>query len=206
MKKNICKIEEYVNVKTFNKVEENLQYGLKKVAVKGNFLEFGVYQGRSINIIAESFPDQKIYGFDSFEGLPEDWLVGKGNTYKKGHFSLNRSIPKVRGNVDLVVGWFDETLLNWLESHDDPIAFLHIDCDLYSSTAYILNTLNKNIKSGTIIVFDELLNFESDVGIDYEYWRDGEWKALNEWVSKFDRAVEPISRDVSTRVALKVVK
>ena len=88
MKSNICKIEEYTKLKTFNKVGENLKYALDNVKIEGDFLEFGVFQGRSINIIAEKFPDQKIYGFDSFKGLPEDWVVSKNNTYEKGRFHL----------------------------------------------------------------------------------------------------------------------
>jgi hypothetical protein len=206
MKSNICKIEEYTKLKTFNKVGENLKYALDNVKIEGDFLEFGVFQGRSINIIAEKFPDQKIYGFDSFKGLPEDWVVSKNNTYEKGRFSLGDDLPDVRDNVELVVGWFNDTLENWIESNNNSVSFLHIDCDLYSSASYVLKTLNEKIKVGTIIVFDELLNFESNVGIDYEFWENGEWKALNEWMNDFDRDVKPISRDISTRVSFEVVK
>ena len=108
--------------------------------------------------------------------------------------------------MELVVGWFNDTLENWIESNNNSVSFLHIDCDLYSSASYVLKTLNEKIKVGTIIVFDELLNFESNVGIDYEFWENGEWKALNEWMNDFDRDVKPISRDISTRVSFEVVK
>ena len=40
----------------------------------GLFLEFGVYKGTSINFISSLIPDKKIYGFDSFGGLPEEWV------------------------------------------------------------------------------------------------------------------------------------
>ena len=50
---------------------------------------------------------------------------------------------------------------------------------------------------GTIILFDELIN--------YAYWKDGEWKALQEWIKEFDRELECIDEHY-TQVAYKVIK
>jgi hypothetical protein len=206
MKRNACDLKEYVDLKTFQTVEENIQHALDNMTIEGNCVEFGVYKGRSLKIIADHNAPKTVYGFDSFEGLPDDWEVSDGNVYEKGRFSLEGTLPEVPDNAQLVVGWFNETLEGWLEDHKEPLAFVHIDSDLYSSAKYILTTLNDYIKVGTIILFDELLNFESGVGVDYEYWSEGEWKAMNEWMQEFDRELVPISRDISTRVAMKVVK
>lgn len=206
MKRNACDIKEYVNLKTFQSVEENIQYALDNISIEGNCVEFGVYKGRSLKIIAEHYAPKAVYGFDSFEGLPDDWEVSDGNVYEKGRFSLEGNLPEVPDNAELVVGWFNETLEGWLKDHQEPLAFVHVDSDLYSSAKYILTTLNDYIKPGTIILFDELLNFESGVGVDYEYWSEGEWKAMNEWMQEFDRELIPISRDISTRVTTKVVR
>src|SRR5690348_1698775 len=47
---------------------------LKDSALIPGFLaEFGVFSGKSINLIAERYPERKVYGFDSFEGFPSDW-------------------------------------------------------------------------------------------------------------------------------------
>ena len=40
----------------------------------GEVLEFGVFSGRSITFAANALPNITVHGFDSFEGLPEDWV------------------------------------------------------------------------------------------------------------------------------------
>lgn len=144
------------------------QAALKARRVKGLVLEFGVAGAHSINFLADQLPGEAIYGFDSFEGLPEDWT----NTYKKGHFA--QTLPEVRGNVELVVGWFDRTLPGFLAAHPGPVSYLHVDCDLYSSTRTIFNLLADRIVPGTVIVFDEFFN--------YPTWREHEYKAFMEFV------------------------
>ena len=125
---------------------------------KGLFLEFGVFQGTSIRYMANKFVDRTIHGFDSFEGLPEKWERGGGN-FDKGHFAV-QNLPDVPTNVVLHKGWFHETLPDITETlRKEGLALIHIDCDLYSSTVTVFKHLKPFILSGTIIVFDELLNY-----------------------------------------------
>ena len=98
-------------------------------------LEFGVYKGNSINLLADLKPNVTWYGFDSFVGLPEDWTIGA----KAGAFSTDGKLPFVRRNVQLVAGFFEQTMPSFIAEHrGEKIAFLHIDCDLYSSTKTVL--------------------------------------------------------------------
>lgn len=131
--------------------------------------EFGVFSGNSINHIA-SLTEHKVYGFDSFDGLPERWREG----YGKGHFNVT-SLPKVRANVVLIKGWFDKTLPEFIKEHDGSVGFLHLDADLYSSTKTVFNLLGSRIGKGCIIVFDEYFN--------YPGWKEGEYKAFQEFIS-----------------------
>lgn len=147
-----------------------LKHALSLAKLNGLFCEFGVYSGRTINFMA-SLTQNKIYGFDSFEGLPEKWRDG----FSKGHFALN-NLPKVEDNVILLKGWFDQTLPLFLKEHNEPLAFLHIDCDLYSSTKIIFDLCKNYIRAGTIIVFDEFFN--------YPNWQQGEFKAFNEFIEQ----------------------
>ncbi len=149
-------------------------YVLANVRYKGGlYLEFGVYRGSSINYISDRIGGHLIYGFDSFEGLPEDWLPG----YQQGKFNENGKMPVVKDNVRLVKGWFNETLPGFIESHkSEQCAFIHIDCDLYSSTKCVLSLLRDNIGKGTIICFDELVG---QIG-----WQDDEYRALMEFVEE----------------------
>jgi hypothetical protein len=88
------------------------------VAQNGLWLEFGVCYGGSINRIAR-YTKNKIYGFDSFIGLPEKWsrIDNSGVTYPEGAFSLGGNLPKVVENVELIKGWFKDTLPVFLNAH-----------------------------------------------------------------------------------------
>jgi hypothetical protein len=135
----------------------------------GLVMEFGVYSGKTINHIA-SLEAGTIWGFDSFEGLPEDWRPD----IRKGNFKRT-DLPEVLPNVELVVGWFENTLPGFLAAHPEPVSFMHVDCDLYSSTRTVLHFLRDRIVPGTIIVFDEYFNY---VG-----WRAHEFKAFAEFIA-----------------------
>lgn len=164
----------------------------------GLFLEFGVYTGHTINTVASVLPKWTIYGFDSFEGLPETWRDG----YNKGHFSLNGNLPAVRNNVKLVKGWFDETLPIWLEQNRSTtkIDILHIDCDIYSSTKTIFQNIGHLINTDTIIIFDELIN--------YPTFEEHEIKALYEFMQEhgYDIDILCAGGHNSEKVAIKLVK
>jgi hypothetical protein len=139
------------------------------VALDGLWLEFGVASGSTISHIAKLHAGP-VYGFDSFEGLPENWRTG----YDKGTFSGD--LPMVPDNVELIKGWFSATLPSFLASHPGKVAFLHIDCDLYSSTNTILDLLEPRLGTGSVIVFDEYWN--------YPGWRQHEYKAFAEFVER----------------------
>ncbi|MCR6663418.1 MAG: class I SAM-dependent methyltransferase [Luteimonas sp.] len=140
-----------------------------KREIPGLIMEFGVAGGRSINRLAKLFPADKVYGFDSFEGLPEAWRTD----YQKSHFA--QAVPKTLANVELVIGWFNETLPGFLGQHEADVSILHVDCDLYSSTKTIFGLLGDRIKPGTLIVFDEYFN--------YPGWREHEHKAFMEFIA-----------------------
>lgn len=147
---------------------EVLDYALTQAKVDGNVMEFGVFKGSTLCYIAGKVSHKKVHGFDSFEGLHEAWT---GSTFD---FSVKRKLPKVPGNVTLHQGYFDKTLPQWVAQNEGAISFLHVDCDLYSSTKTIFNELGPRIVKGTIIVFDEYFN--------YPNWQQHEFKAFKEFV------------------------
>jgi hypothetical protein len=136
----------------------------------GLICEFGVHRGRTINYLSR-LTDKTVHGFDSFEGLPETWRPN----FEKGRFRMERP-PRVRGNVRLHKGWFENSLPVFLKANPQRAAFLHIDCDLYSSTKTIFRLCRDRIQTGTIIVFDEFFN--------YPGWQEGEFKAFNEFINE----------------------
>ncbi len=117
-----------------------------------------------------------IHGFDSFEGLPEAWsgfnLGGKA-------FDVGGRLPRVPDNVKLHRGYFEASLPTWLEAHPGPVAFIHLDCDLYSSTKTVSAVCSApRLEGGTVILFDEYFN--------YPNWEQHEFKAFQEFVAEHD--------------------
>jgi hypothetical protein len=154
--------------------EHPLIYVFEKMALTHNvdtlWLEFGVATGKSINYISK-FTNYNVYGFDSFEGLPEAW-----RDFEIGKFTQNGILPIVNDNVKLIKGLFNDTLPEFIKSTNKKVSFIHMDADLYSSTKYVLETLKDYIDSNCVVVFDELVNY---VGFDNE---KGELKALYEFI------------------------
>jgi len=171
-------------------------------------LEFGVFSGETINHAAKLRPDLKFIGFDSFEGLPEDMDTGE-KLVPANAFDRGGEPPEVEDNIELIKGWFDESISKWLKENDwqsrhKKIGYLNLDADIYSSTATVLTELNHMIVPGTMIRFDELscwryiFNEASPKNVQrvfYTNWKAHEWKAMNEWMEKYDRKVIPICRN-----------
>src|SRR5215204_1527171 len=154
-----------------------LDYALSQAdGVDGMALEFGVYRGETLRKIVKARAEKQVYGFDSFQGLPEFWLPD----HQVGRFGPDdpagvQGVPEVPG-AEFVVGWFDETLPGFLETHPGPVAFLHVDCDLYSSARTVLDHVGTRLVPGSIVVFDEYFN--------YPGWQDHEFRAWQEYVER----------------------
>lgn len=146
--------------------------------LKGLYCEFGVHTGTTINYIA-SRVHEPVHGFDSFEGLPTDWRAG----FEAGTFKV-RELPKVRPNVSLYKGWFKDSLPGFRIDHPGPLAFGHIDADLYVSTRDVFEALADRIVAGTVLQFDEFFN--------YPGWQEGEAKAFLEFCRAREVEVEYI--------------
>jgi tetratricopeptide (TPR) repeat protein len=147
------------------------EYALSRARQDGLVMEFGVFQGTSINLLAKLVPTA-IHGFDSFVGIPEDW-----NDEKAGSYSMKGELPFVSENVQLHVGWFEQSIPPFVEMHDEAVRFMNIDCDLYSSTETVLALFHRQIGQGTVLVFDEFIGNVS--------WQEDELKAFEHAAQKY---------------------
>ncbi len=170
--------EKVKGAESFPNPMETLLFALSKASPDGVALEFGVFSGKTLSVITQHFP-LKSFGFDSFEGLPEDWRDG----FPKGTFAMS-GFPIVHGAI-IFIGWFQDTLNKFKDEYNQKISFIHLDADLYSSTKYVLNGLNERIEPGCILLFDEFMN--------YEGFEEHEYRAFNEWCSEFSRVCIPIA-------------
>jgi hypothetical protein len=149
-------------------IEGDEHYALLRHVVElkphGVALEFGVGSGQSTRIIAEGMP---VIGFDSFEGLPEDWRPG----FPKGMFA-EPGPPDIPGAV-FVPGLFENTLPDFLANMvSRPVGLVHIDCDLYSSTRTVLFRAGYLMLTGTYVVFDEWHGYEGAERYEQRAWRE----------------------------------
>lgn len=133
-----------------------------------DFLEFGTRIGITSRKIAKGLHhDKKLYTFDWFKGLPEQW-------HEKapiGHFSCNKpsfgTLP-----IEIVDGLFQETLVPFVNKHKDKVYFIHLDADLYSSTKYVLENVWPLVTTKTLILFDEYAVNDYMLQHEYRAWKE----------------------------------
>lgn len=161
----------------------------------GLTLECGVYFGRSLRLIADRTAGI-VHGFDSFQGLPEDWNEHEG----AGAYSTLGRLPAVPSNTHLHQGWFDDTLPRFFADQGGPIRLLHVDCDLYSSTRTVLESAGPRLVPGSVIVFDDLLGYpgceehELKAFAEYTAVAGIEWKIVAAALLGREIAVQVTSR------------
>jgi predicted O-methyltransferase YrrM len=156
---------------------DTLRFALGEIKGPGLALEFGVATGTTLAIIADVVAaDRAVFGFDSFAGLPETWRTH----FPAGEFAQEppREIPR----ATVVTGLFEEVLPTFLAENDEPIAFMHLDADLYSSTKTVLDLTADRIAADAVLLFDEFFN--------YPGWQRHEFRAWTEFVAATGRSFE----------------
>lgn len=128
----------------------------------GTAVEFGVGSGTSTAIIAEQMP---VVGFDSGQGLPEDWRP----EFPRGSFAYGiPDVPKAK----IVEGWFADTLPGFDFEALGYIGLVHFDADLYSSTATALKYVGPHLRPGCYVVFDEWHGYVGCESNEQLAWRE----------------------------------
>lgn len=124
--------------------------------VEGHIAEVGVYQGGSAKVIAECAPGNRdIFLYDTFQGMPQEGP--EDNHHKKGDFN-NTSLGEVRRfladhkNVWFKPGLFPKSVgSEWRRLY----CFVHLDCDLYSSTREALDFYWPRLNPGGAVLIDD---------------------------------------------------
>jgi hypothetical protein len=170
LESNIFARENLIGARHFGSPPETLAYALSLAPTGAMALEFGVASGNTLRTIARARDGVEVYGFDSFEGLPEAWLNGMS----AGAFARS-DLPDVPG-AELVVGLFADSLPGFLDAHPGHVDFLHVDSDLYSSAKTVLDLVGPRLRPGSIVHFDEFFN--------YPGWKRHEYRAWMEYVER----------------------
>jgi len=136
-----------------------------------DFLELGVWKGESIKFWAalNPHPESRLFGFDSFEGLPETWT----DASKLGAFSTDGQVPRLHDHrVQFVKGLFQSSLRPFLKAFTPRNRLIvHIDCDLYSSALFTLTTLDELLIPNSVVMFDEFYDLRNEFGAWWDYSR-----------------------------------
>jgi len=154
------------------------QHGLLPVeaAPHGLWLEFGVGSGKSTAAISVRLKallgaETMLHGFDSFQGLPTSWAHTK---LGPGTFSTGGVVPEHLTrleNVRVHVGLFSATLQDLDAFGPAPVAFAHVDVDLYASAVEVLSKIACQLYPGTVLVFDEIVNYIGfEISGEYRAW------------------------------------
>lgn len=168
---------------------ENFAFGARPL----DYLEFGVFEGKSLACWCALNPNprSRFFGFDSFEGLPEQWNGAPAGTY-----GAAGKLPEIDdARVQFIVGWFQESLPKFLATYrpENPLV-IHNDSDLYSSTLFTLTSLNSFIKPGTLVIFDEF------------YDPVHEYKALIEYTCSYMRQFRVVAATSNfTQTAVQIL-
>ena len=146
-----------------SKWDYNRRYPMYKWVIKEerltgaiNYMEFGVASGQSFDWFMTQNTDSasRFYGFDTFDGLPEDW-----GPFKKGAFTNNSELPAIKDSRGrFYKGLFQQTVPGFVKGlNNSRKNVLMMDADLWSATLYALTSLAPYLKKGDIIFFDEFV-------------------------------------------------
>ena len=162
--------------------------------VKGDYFEFGVASGRtfvaSMLLAKKMLVDIDFVALDSFQGFPEPsahdaagferFKKGEENWPKAHLLRRMRRAGVDRRKVEIVEGWFAESLTSDLQRRHAAkggCAFAWIDCDMYISTAPVLEFLTPLVHQGSVLVFDDWFCYRGSPD-------QGEQRAVGEWLAK----------------------
>jgi O-methyltransferase len=136
----------------------------------GSYLEFGVYNGTSLlcmyrELAALGVDDVRLFGFDSFQGLPSSAAIEDEGRWQPGRcyspLEFTTAVLETEGvdwtRVTLVPGWFSDTLTAATRATlgVSKASVIMIDCDLYSSAKQALDFCAPLIRDEALILFDE---------------------------------------------------
>lgn len=169
-----------------SETNEILKIARECLALPGDFVELGCYEGDTSLLLAELLRDansgredaKRLWIYDSFEGLPAktdaDFSVA-GEAFQAGVLAVSKREVKLRflrAGLPVPVitkGWFAD-----LTRSDLPreIAFAFLDGDLYESIRDSLKLVENKMVDGGIIIIHDYNNPELP----------GVTKAVEEWL------------------------
>ena len=156
---------------------------IKQDNIIGDYTEFGVFKGKSLYHSWRCAKKHKIknvmfYGFDSFEGFPvENHDLYTNEKFKTTIEKVNKNFRN-KNNVELIQGFFDQSLKQDRIQSIKNISFAFIDCDIYESSISIFNFLENRVSVGGFIMIDDFSSIDKNGNSIYKAWEEN--KKINQ--------------------------
>jgi predicted O-methyltransferase YrrM len=121
----------------------------------GAAAEVGVYRGGSLVLIAGTLREKRVYGIDTFTGMPSPSTFDEHVAGAFSDTSLEQVTRTIEAygyeNVTLLPGFFPDVVATL----DERFCFVHVDCDLYSSVRDCCTYFWPRLVPGGIMIFDD---------------------------------------------------
>lgn len=133
----------------------------------GDYLEFGVSRGTSMSCVyhvidEKKLPNMRLFGFDSFEGLPQEaadegWRPGAfaSTLSATQHYLLRQGVDL--NKVTLTKGWFKDTCTPETRARLklNKASLIMVDCDIETASLDVLRFSAPHIKERAVVLLDD---------------------------------------------------
>ncbi len=141
---------------------------VKLDSIKGDYIEFGVFKGKSLYHSYKTAKKLKIsnkitfWGLDSFEGFPvENHEFYKSNNFKSSKFKVSKFFKKYE-NIKIIDGYFEDTLASNEAKDIKIISFAFIDCDIYESAEVAFKFIKNKMTQGSFVMIDDFTSIDKN--------------------------------------------
>ena len=157
------------NLSKYYELRKSLEI-IKMDKIEGDYCEFGCFTGASLRHVInltnknEFLKKKIIYGFDSFQGFPEEiHSEFKSETFTANYEDVKKLEKKTNGRCKIIKGFFSETLQNEnIEADIYKISFAFVDCDLAVSSSVVFDFIKDRLTNGSVIMIDDFFNIDKN--------------------------------------------
>ncbi|RPG63249.1 MAG: hypothetical protein CBD98_001030 [Flavobacteriaceae bacterium TMED238] len=149
-------------------VINNIWNNIKLDSIEGDYIEFGIFKGKSLFHSFSTAKKNKIihnrifWGLDSFEGFPtENHSFYTSKNFDVSYEKVIKQFSKYE-NIKIKKGYFSQSLNNKNISEINKIAFAFVDCDIYESSLDVFDFLKKRMTNGGFIMIDDYTSIDNN--------------------------------------------
>ena len=129
-------------------------YCIKQDNIPGEYVEFGVFKGKSLYHSWRCAKNHNLYTNENFY-----------TSYQKVEKTF-----KSQKNIQLIKGFFNTTLNSNEMQKIKKISFAFIDCDIYESAVPIFSFLKERISIGGFIMIDDFSSIDKNNNSIHKAW------------------------------------